>query len=393
MRLSMVEEALWRAAEAALPRAALAPAELARAVVERSRRYTSERELLDEPLGGGQAEADLAARALFFGVADAAKVGVPLGELARAGCLPDAAPLRLLDLGAGAGAMTLGTAAHLARAGERPIDLAVAAVDRDRAALDLFEAAARGLAAAAGGRIALERRSELLRGARLEPGAFDLVVAGGVLNELDESTRSGLVERALAALAPGGALILIEPALRQTSRDLHRVRDRVLEAGLAHVFAPCTRVSAPCPALARERDWCHEDRPLALPPRAARLAQVTGLRDSGMKFAYLVLRRAADRIVAAPASRAALRVVSEPKRHKGRRECIGCGDSGWVRLRLLSRHRSDANRGFDRLRRGDVAVIDADEDGGRAGSERGDEIRDIGRDEAVDRVALESDER
>lgn len=381
--LAPVEEALWHAAEASLPRSALAHAALVAAVVERSRRYTSERELLDEPMGGAQEAADLAARALFFGVADAAKVTVPMAELERAGLVPAGAPLRLLDLGAGAGAMTLGTAAYLASAG-RTVDLTVAAVDRDRAALTIFEAAARHLAPALGGRIAIERRAELLRDAGLEAAGFDLIVAGGVMNELDEATRLDLVGRALAALDRGGALILIEPALRETSRDLHRVRDHVLAAGLAHVFAPCTRSAAPCPALARDRDWCHEDRPLQLPPRAARVAQATGLRDSGMKFSYLVLRGASDPLVAAPESRAALRVVSEPKRLKGRRECTGCGDAGWVDLRLLGRHRGDANRSFERLRRGDVVVIDR-------GAERPGEIRDVRADEIVERIALRAD--
>jgi SAM-dependent methyltransferase len=381
--LTPVEEALWRAGEASLPRAALAHGALVGAVVERSRRYTSERDLLDAPMGGAKEAADLAARALFFGVADAGKVAVPLAELERAGLVPAGAPLRLLDLGAGAGAMTLGAAAYLAGTG-RTLDLSVAAVDRDRAALTIFEAAARHLAQALGGRIAIERRAELLRDARLEPGAFDLIVAGGVMNELDEATRLDLVGRALAALAGGGALILIEPALRETSRDLHRVRDHVLAAGLAGVFAPCTRSAAPCPALARASDWCHEDRPLSLPARASRVAHATGLRDSGMKFSYLVLRGAADPLVAAPDSRAALRIVSEPKRLKGRRECTGCGDTGWVHLRLLGRHRNDANRSFERLRRGDVVLID------RAETPPG-AIRDIRDDETVDRVALRSD--
>ncbi len=379
--LDRVEDALRRAAEATLPASALTPAGLARAVVERSRRYTSERELLDEPLDGDAAEkADLAARALFFAVADAAKVSVPLAELDRRALVPARAPLRLLDLGAGAGAMSLGVAAYLASLGRRP-ELAVVAVDRDRPALALFERAAAHLAAALGARIDLEPRTELLRHAALEPAGFDLALAGGVLNELDEPTRLALVERALTALAPGGALVLIEPALRQTSRDLHRVRDHVLAAGLARVFAPCTRAAAPCPALARERDWCHEDRPLALPPAAARLAQVTGLREGGMKFAYLVLRRSAEPLVETPPGRAALRVVSEPKRLKGRRECTGCGEGGWVALRLLSRHRTDANRPFDRLRRGDVVLTDGPAPAPGA-------IRDIGEAETIDRVAI-----
>jgi ribosomal protein RSM22 (predicted rRNA methylase) len=201
-------------------------------------------------------------------------------------------------------------------------------------------------------------RTESLRDAAIGSDRFDLILAGTVLNELDPVGRRSLVERALTALDPRGAVILIEPALRETSRDLHQLRDDILAREVAHVFAPCTRTAAPCPALARERDWCHEDRPLALPPRAARLAAVTGLRDDGMKFSYLVLRRRAEPLFATPPGHTAYRLVSEPRKQKGRRECLACGDSGWVALRLLSRRRSEQTRRFERARRGDLVVLD-----------------------------------
>jgi ribosomal protein RSM22 (predicted rRNA methylase) len=173
-----------------------------------------------------------------------------------------------------------------------------------------------------------------------------------------------------------GALVIIEPALRQTSRALHRLRDQLLTRGAAHVFAPCTRAAAPCPALADERDWCHEDRPLALPPRTAALAAATGLRDTGVKFSYLVLRRDPSPLVAAPPDRTALRVVSEPQKAKGRRELTACGEAGWVPLRLLTRHRTDRNRPFERARRGDVLLVDHAD-------------RDITADHAIERISAD----
>jgi ribosomal protein RSM22 (predicted rRNA methylase) len=351
-----VEEALWTAAARRLPGDVLRPGRLAAAVLDRTRRYTSERQRLGEPLAGEAAAADLAARALFFTATDAAKIALPLAELAARELMPARRPLRVLDLGAGAGAMTLGLAAFLHRTGG-PVDLEVVAVERDAAALALMAEAAGELARALGGTIALESRAaDVLRHAPAA-GAFDLVLAGGILNELDEAARAPLVDRGLAALAPGGALIAIEPALRETSRALHRLRDQILARGAAHVFAPCTRGGMSCPALASERDWCHEDRPLALAPRTAALAAATGLRDTGIKFSYLVLRREPDPILAPRPGRAALRVVSEPRKAKGRRELTACGDAGWVALRLLTRHRSDATRPFERARRGDLLVV------------------------------------
>jgi ribosomal protein RSM22 (predicted rRNA methylase) len=180
----------------------------------------------------------------------------------------------------------------------------------------------------------------------------DLVVIGTVLNELPPPARIALVQRALAATEQDGSVIVVEPALRETSRALHELRDDILRAGGASVFAPCTRRAAPCPMLANAEDWCHEDRAVTLPPRTAELARLTHLRDSGMKFSYLVLRHSA-----LPLVENAWRVVSTPFSPKGKLELFGCSDAGRVPLRLLKRNRSEANRAFERARRGDVVVV------------------------------------
>jgi ribosomal protein RSM22 (predicted rRNA methylase) len=200
------------------------------------------------------------------------------------------------------------------------------------------------------------------------------VLVGTVLNELSVDARLALTERALAALAPDGAVIVIEPALRDTSRNLHELRDAILTKQAAHVFAPCTRRGAPCPALADPGDWCHEDRVIELPPRTAELARLTGLRDGGMKFAYLVLRKHDAPLVSAPS---AWRVVSAPRPAKGKLELFGCSDAGRVPLRLLKRNRSDANRSFERARRGDVLV---------ASAAVGDDRVELERDTPVERI-------
>jgi ribosomal protein RSM22 (predicted rRNA methylase) len=184
----------------------------------------------------------------------------------------------------------------------------------------------------------------------------DLVVIGTVLNELAVPDRLALVEKALAATAKDGAVIIVEPALRETSRALHELRDAILAGKRAHVFAPCTRRGAPCPMLANPDDWCHEDRLVALPPRTAELARVTHLRDDGLKFSYLVLRHDAAPLVDEPG---AWRLVSAPFSAKGKHEVFGCSDAGRVPLRLLKRNRSEANRAFERAKRGDVIVTDA----------------------------------
>ncbi|MBK9032373.1 MAG: methyltransferase domain-containing protein [Myxococcales bacterium] len=348
----IVEDALWNAARARLPAAVLGGPALTAAVLERSRRYTTAREGLRGPSGGVAAAADLAARALFFTVADAGKLHVPLAELiagrAPAGFL-DGPEVRVLDVGAGCGAMTLGLVTFLG-ARRWTGRLTVTLLDRDADALAIGGAAIREVAAAVGIACDLSARDHDVT-APLPRGTYDLIVARTVINELADG--AALVAQLVTGLAPAGVAIVIEPALRDTSRGLHAIRDGLIAGGTATVLAPCTRRGAPCPALTDERDWCHDHRPAELPPRARQLATVTGLRDGDAKLAFLALARPS----AAPAASAAWRVIDDPRAPKGKVELTVCGEAGWVAVRLLRRHRAPGNRAIERARRGDLLRI------------------------------------
>ena len=76
-----------------------------------------------------------------------------------------------------------------------------------------------------------------------------------------------------------------------------------------------------------------------------------------------------------PEGRRALRVVSQVNRLKGKIEAFGCGDDGRSRIRLLRRHRSDANRAFERAARGNVLILPATDE--------------LSSDDSVERVELE----
>src|SRR5580700_2681488 len=87
------------------------------------------------------------------------------------------------------------------------------------------------------------------------------------------------------------------------TRHSHRVRDAVLSTPATAppssrspvtVFAPCLH-AAPCPALARDSDWCHEDLDVDLPGWLVPVAKAAGLRHEGLTFSYLVLRGAEGR--------------------------------------------------------------------------------------------------
>src|SRR4051812_10312430 len=174
-------------------------------------------------------------------------------------------------------------------------------------------------------------------------GHFDLIVAAHLLNELD-----GLSVFDRAALVAGwcddlldqnGWCVIIEPALRETSRALLGVRDRLLERGF-FVVAPCFW-QGPCPALARDRDWCHSAAPAVVEGR------------SRVDFSYLVLRHSGT-----PATDQTLfRVVSDRLEEKGRQRIFGCGPAGRESIVRLDRDRTEENAPFDRLERGDTVTI------------------------------------
>jgi SAM-dependent methyltransferase len=326
-------------------------APLAQEVAHLSELYTRDRGAIH------RSSVELAARLRFFLLRDLAKVDRPLAEL---GWRPRPV-LRVLDLGAGLGTSTLGVSRACKRHGiaER---MEVLAVERAPRLLDVMKALTAGLGEGALAEVSVPvslsvRELDLEHLAPTSLGAgFDLVVIGLALNELfvdaadPIAARAAFCESLAPVLAPGGVVLVIEPALRETTRALMALRDR-LEAGTTLcAIAPCTARGA-CPLLRRERDWCHADDDLALPPALAAIAKGAGLRWEGLSYAYLTLARERTRVTGGEH-----RVVGGPIETKGRTEWHLCRAPSLVRLGVL--HRDEAERmRLEPVRRGDRVVL------------------------------------
>jgi hypothetical protein len=310
-------------------------------------------------------------------------------ELVGSGALPlDKSRLRVIDLGAGLGAMTWGLARALDAAGWTGT-LDVLLIDNDEATLAVMRELFTRRTEAGGVRIEPRLagggagdttlvRAEIARG-----GPVDVVILGQILSELDRTrppdervTKHAALLTSLLreAVAQDGALVVVEPALKDRSRHLHRVRDLVLmplpptgkhakepaaPVVPPRVFAPCLH-AATCPALAHEGDWCHEDLEVDLPPWLVAPARAAGLRWQGLTFSYLVLKHEDG-----PATPRRLRVISAPIVSKGKIEAFLCGDlgdahggGGRIRAVRLDRDRADENAAWDDLARGDVLEIE-----------------------------------
>jgi SAM-dependent methyltransferase len=366
--------AAWRAGRRGRPGAGPPPdrllpqeeREVAAAVERLSRGFTRRRELAGARYLDDQRL--LGAYLLFYWPVSYLQARGVLSELPRR-------PRSALDLGSGPGPMAF--AALDAGAAE------ALAADRSAAALE----AARDLARRAGEPLST-REWNPARGrplAELAPGRrFDLVTVGHALNELfrgpaaggagePAGRRAALLGEALDLLAPGGSLVVIEPALRETSRALLRVRDLLVARGAA-VRAPCLW-RGPCPALARETDWCHAERPIEPPPLVAAIGRRAGLRKEAVKMTTLVLAPRGEGWPSPPPGRV-FRIVSEPLPSKGRLRYMGCGPEGRLGLALQEKHLWERNRRFERLVRGDVVEVTGVEprgDGLRLGE--GSEVR------------------
>lgn len=187
-------------------------------------------------------------------------------------------------------------------------------------------------------------RADLARAIRPSgvEGRFDWIVAAHLINELAVDTE-GKARLVLGwcrdLMTDDGACILIEPALRETSRGLLALRDRLVAAGY-FIAAPCL-LQAPCPALARDRDFCHAS--------AGAIAQ----GRSRVDFSYLVARRRG----LAHEDNALFRVVSDPMKDKGRLRLFACGPVGRLLVTRLDRERSESNAAFEELVRGDLVRI------------------------------------
>jgi SAM-dependent methyltransferase len=262
-------------------------------------------------------------------------------------------PRMVLDLGSGPGPLAM--AAFDAGATE------VMAADRSVNALELAKKIAD-----ASGRMLSTRAWDPLKGTELPGGnlGWNAISMGHAINELWADApdrierRAALCEQLLSKLRKGGSLILIEPALRTTTRDLLALRDVLVRRTYA-VRAPCL-FRGDCPALERDVDWCHAELPWEPPPALAEIIAASGLHKEALKMSYLVLAPKGEAWAEPPFGRL-FRVVSETLPGKSRLRVMGCGPEGRIPLALADSAHTPENDAFTTATRGDVLELDGAE--------------------------------
>ncbi len=178
------------------------------------------------------------------------------------------APIHLIDLGCGTGALSLTAVEELKQlAPEAP--LSVELVDKSQ---PFLEAATHGLKAWLGDEALTTRRQKLDEYFQREAaqGARDGLTwyqLGYVWNEIAHQAKTTqlLLKYLDAGLKKGKRLItLIEPATQDLARAAMELRDELVERGY-RVLYPCPHQEA-CPMLERSRDWCYSEFAWERPP-------------------------------------------------------------------------------------------------------------------------------
>jgi len=208
-------------------------------------------------------------------------------------------------------------------------------------------------------------RQDLTRTDTGVSGRYDLVMAANVLGEIQPDRINDVVRKITQSVSDNGKLLIMEPALRTTGRQLLEVRERLLGTGWS-MLSPCPG-SYPCPALTLARDWCHHRLAWRPPAFLEAVDRAAGFKKNCLNFSYLLMCRQQEVRIALSKSlpetdrvdTGMVLVVSDLLKRKGKRELHVCGsvalyaEAGKHVVVLANKLRSNENRGFEQLKRYD----------------------------------------
>jgi ribosomal protein RSM22 (predicted rRNA methylase) len=348
----------------------LSMSRLSEAIRELSQLFTRGRGAL--PSGYMDEVRFAAAYLSYFLPVNASKVQVLLDELPLEADLSAKTDGRcsVLDVGSGPGTASLAVLDWVVQKVCTDANLHVVSVDRSETALRNAVRLWEGYCREAGVtratlRTCASNLEKTLKGSVLntiEQGEpYDLIILANCLNELfgdsvdAVSRRAELVGELLPLLQPHGSFMIIEPALRQISRELHQVRDHLLQSKICTVYSPCLHEQA-CPALIHPDDWCHEERTWEPPMAIKQIDDEVGFIKDALKFSYLMLRT--DGLTITPRSPNTFRVVSELRELKGDTRAWLCNELGRSEVGKLERAKSATNAPWEDCQRGTIVKIE-----------------------------------
>ncbi len=272
-------------------------------------------------------------------------------------------PCRILDVGAGPAPAAMAIVDLLLSKGLREENLSVKLIDSSPKALNL----AKKIFSREHPGVSLE--SEVLSLEKKLPaikGSYEFVVASHVFNELWKNSsdalekRFTLLERLAEGLTDDGLLLLSDPALLQTSREMIALVGKVKKHGLLRVISPCPvafNEAGLCPlflAEAPESATCHATITTDFDATTLRIANAAGLKRDAVKMTFFVLKKESSSVT----SKNTLRVVSDGMLNKsGRVRFLLCDGKKRFPISAKNSDPHATSLGFFSLQRYDAITV------------------------------------
>ncbi len=195
----------------------------------------------------------------------------------------------------------------------------------------------------------------------LPDGEFDLILFGHSLNEIAHNQadriviRTELVKKTIKKLSQNGYLLMIEPALLSTSRDLIELRNQLCASGYP-IHGPCT-ANAACTILETSASaTCHDESLWKIPQSVQKIADEAGLDRNAIKMTWFAFSKPYNELLT---GNAVFRVVSEPMLNKGGRvRYLLCGQKHRISFSAKKDDPAAMTGGFFMIKRGDIIEIE-----------------------------------
>jgi ribosomal protein RSM22 (predicted rRNA methylase) len=191
---------------------------------------------------------------------------------------------------------------------------------------------------------------------RKTPRRYDMIIFANSLTEIHkgDSVPVKYIEHIFRCLSDAGILILIEPALKRTSRRLMELRNTIIRQTKHTILLPCLHKEE-CPLLQirKNKEWCHQSVVWQPPEYLTFINQDLNREIDRLKYSYLVIARNAYPVAINPG----FLVISNLLKEKGRKRCYLCTPDGRVELVRQDKSTSDSNTDFDEVHMGDVVDI------------------------------------
>lgn len=281
---------------------------------------------------------------LFYFPQSFTRVQFALSQVVGQGWNPPAdRPVRILDLGAGAGAAGFSAAALLQR------QIQGWAFDRSDDALRIHAE----LSAIAPAQSWQQERIDLRRPLKRRLPKMDLILLSFALNEMP-ATQEKALDFWLRWLDPRGVVLVLEPFSKDSISRLNQYRDRLVDETNYRILAPGT----PLPDYPRlQKDDCEYVREWQLPQSLLLLNRNLRRSIAVLKFCFLAISPRGE--IPLPPDALHFRLIAPFAQLKGKWVAAGYASDGVRReYEILSRHLTpEMKRKLHALKAGDIVRV------------------------------------